>query len=262
MAARSCAGCNSEVEAEYAYCPQCGKTLTSDSVNPQNPPKRRSRVGGRYLVSKDKQHLSVLGFMDSLYAGSIAFAVSMVAPKITPHGINNVKVFLGEIVPLGIATLWVVDDWICARLILQNHGYPEFDKRASCRLIIDLMIVLLSFLLILASIPFRPFWFFAGFTLISFFGWLWAVLLKSEKKGFKGPSIDDINAIVISHQEPTVVLFSLTIAVLWFRMTAAAPEALAVLHRWAWWVAIILPAFIFLWYKAHIISFRRRLING
>lgn len=207
--------------------------------------------------------LCILGFLDSLYAGAIAFAVSVVAPKIDKNGIPNVPLFLSEILPVLVAIVWIIDDWVCARLILQKRGYPENSYSAIARLAIDISIMGLSFALILSALPFRPGWYFTIFACILILGLVWALMLRREAKGLSVRARGEIVAILISHRIPAVVISCLAAAV-WVLVSRAKPntEDLSWVHRWSWWAAIVVPPLLLLFYKALLLRSQRRIPHG
>lgn len=224
-----------------------------------NPPSQRMC---EFAGVPTHKRTSILGFLDSLYAGCVAFAVAAVAPHIDKNGIAEVRPFLGKLLPMMAAILWIADDWICARLTLQVHGYSENSYRATFRLIIDLLIAGLSFGLVLASIPFRPFWYVAIFASISILGYVWARFLESELKAGDQGADGDVRAIILTHRVPSAVLVSLAGAIAFATYLSESPAQIAKVHRWSYWVAVGFPVTIFLWYKRKLISFHKEVGRG
>lgn len=188
--------------------------------------------------------ISVLGFMDSLYAGCIAFAVALAAQHsgdyATLKGFEAFKAYL----PLTVALLWIIDDWICARVLLQHYGYPQHCIRATTRLSIDIVIAVISFFLILFSVPFHPVRYIGMFAAVSWLSLFWAWLLKKEF----GPVDRDIQIIIVTHRDPAVLLLSFT-PLAWI-VTKQAPSS----EIWdpikiIYWIAVAMPMIIFSTYK-------------
>jgi hypothetical protein len=172
---------------------------------PQNTKPRAVFNTRAAPAGKEPGDRSLLGFLDSLFAGAVAFAFAIGGDRtlkelaaVNPGARIAPLEVIARLGPAIVAVICVIDDWVNARPLLENYPYrATFPRiRVRARLWIDIVIHGIAFLWISAAMMLSAAWYLAFAAAIWALGWLWAVLTLWE---YKPTDVHQLNAITKSH---------------------------------------------------------------
>lgn len=152
----------------------------------------------------------LLNFLDSLYAGIIAFSFTIIySTLVTENELTQIDM-VKHLILFIMAFAFIVADWTGSRALTQDYRYLAKNYFARARLLIDILIGCLYFVLvILASLLSN--WYLLIFAVVFILGASWSCLIRFEYKGSKFVTKikEDprLKAITVTHLILTAVFF-------------------------------------------------------